>query len=109
MGGVGGYPVYRGKSHTDVAYLACARKLLAAPDAVYPQFATHNAQTLASIYHMAGDYHPGQYEVQCLHGMGGPLYTQGGGADGERKLRPPPRTHSPRATPTPPPPNLRPP
>ena len=74
--GFDGYPVYTRKAYTDVSYLACARKLLAAPDAIYPQFATHNAQTLASIHHMAGDYHPGQYEFQCLHGMGEPLYAQ---------------------------------
>src|SRR3546814_3650104 len=42
--GLEGYPVYTRKIHTDVSYLACARKLLAVPDAVYPQFATHNAQ-----------------------------------------------------------------
>ena len=74
------YPVYTRKHHTDVSYLACARQLLAAPDAVYPQFATHNAQTLASIVQVAqehlGDYTPGQYEFQCLHGMGEPLYLQ---------------------------------
>ncbi|MEO8881820.1 MAG: proline dehydrogenase family protein, partial [Devosia sp.] len=52
--GLDGYPVFTRKVHTDVSYLACARKLLAAPDAIYPQFATHNAQTVASIYHMAG-------------------------------------------------------
>lgn len=78
--GLPGYPVYTRKVHTDVSYLACARKLLEAPGAVYPQFATHNAQTLASIYHMArtvgGDYDSGQYEFQCLHGMGEPLYLQ---------------------------------
>src|SRR5699024_11107844 len=69
--GLEGYPVYTRKVHTDVAYLACARKLLAAPDAIFPQFATHNAQTVAAIYHMAGaNYYAGQYEFQCLHGMG---------------------------------------
>ena len=52
--GLEGFPVYTRKVHTDVSYLACARKLLAAPDAVFPQFATHNAQTLATIYQMAG-------------------------------------------------------
>jgi len=73
-----GYPVYTRKPHTDVAYLACARKLLAAPDAVYPQFATHNAHTVAAIHQMAepSAWHPGQYEFQCLHGMGEPLYEQ---------------------------------
>jgi RHH-type transcriptional regulator, proline utilization regulon repressor / proline dehydrogenase / delta 1-pyrroline-5-carboxylate dehydrogenase len=70
-----GYPVYTRKAHTDVAYIACARRLLSAPDAVFPQFATHNAQTLATIHTLAGtDWHPGQYEFQCLHGMGEPLY-----------------------------------
>jgi RHH-type proline utilization regulon transcriptional repressor/proline dehydrogenase/delta 1-pyrroline-5-carboxylate dehydrogenase len=74
------YPVYTRKHHTDVSYLACAQKLLAAPEAVYPQLATHNAHTLAAIVHMAqdrlGDYAAGQYEFQCLHGMGEPLYRQ---------------------------------
>ncbi len=74
------YPVYTRKHHSDVSYLACARQLLAAPEAVYPQFATHNAHTLAVIVQLAqdirGDYMPGQYEFQCLHGMGEPLYRQ---------------------------------
>ncbi len=77
LDGLDGYPVYTRKVHTDVAYLACARRLLAAPDAVYPQFATHNAQTVASIEALAGgNYYAGQYEFQCLHGMGEPLYEQ---------------------------------
>ena len=76
--GLAGYPVYTRKAYTDVSYLACARKLLDAPEAVYPQFATHNAHTLAAIYTMADPsrYQPGQYEFQCLHGMGEPLYEQ---------------------------------
>ena len=75
--GLDGYPVFTRKVYTDVSYLACAKKLLAARDAVYPQFATHNAHTLATVYHMAGDsYAPGSYEFQCLHGMGEPLYDQ---------------------------------
>jgi RHH-type proline utilization regulon transcriptional repressor/proline dehydrogenase/delta 1-pyrroline-5-carboxylate dehydrogenase len=62
---------------TDVSYIACAKRLLAAPDAVFPQFATHNAQTLATIYQMAGpDFAIGKYEFQCLHGMGEPLYDE---------------------------------
>ncbi len=52
--GLEGFPVFTRKVHTDVSYLASARKLLAAPDAIYPQFATHNAQTLASVLTMAG-------------------------------------------------------
>ncbi|WP_026440654.1 bifunctional proline dehydrogenase/L-glutamate gamma-semialdehyde dehydrogenase PutA [Acidocella facilis] len=75
--GLADFPVYTRKLHTDVAYIACARALLAAPDAIFPQFATHNAQTLATIHHLAGpDFHEGQYEFQCLHGMGEPLYEQ---------------------------------
>ncbi len=71
------FPVFTRKVHTDVSYLACARKLLAAPDAVFPQFATHNAQTLAAIHAMAGPDAPrDRYEFQCLHGMGEPLYEE---------------------------------
>ncbi len=53
LDGLDDYPVYTRKIYTDVAYIACARKLLDAPDAVFPQFATHNAQTLATIYRLA--------------------------------------------------------
>ncbi len=75
--GLADYPVFTRKLHTDVSYLACARKLLAAPEAVYPQFATHNAHTLAAIHQAAGlNYYAGQYEFQCLHGMGEPLYER---------------------------------
>jgi len=75
--GLDDFPVFTRKAHTDVSYLACARKLLAARDAVYPQFGTHNAQTLASVLVMAGpDFQRGDYEFQCLHGMGEPLYEQ---------------------------------
>lgn len=80
LDGQSDYPVFTRKHHTDVSYLACAQKLLAAPEAVYPQFATHNAHTLAAVVQLAqdmhGDYVPGQYEFQCLHGMGEPLYRQ---------------------------------
>ncbi|WP_051679089.1 trifunctional transcriptional regulator/proline dehydrogenase/L-glutamate gamma-semialdehyde dehydrogenase [Xanthobacter sp. 91] len=79
--GLKDFPVYTRKVHTDVAYIACARKLLDARDAVFPQFATHNAQTLATIYHLAGpDFRVGQYEFQCLHGMGESLYDEVVGA-----------------------------
>ncbi|WP_390887736.1 trifunctional transcriptional regulator/proline dehydrogenase/L-glutamate gamma-semialdehyde dehydrogenase [Comamonas antarctica] len=76
--GQDGYPVYTRKPHTDLAYLACARQLLDAPDAVFAQFATHNAHTVAAIHQMADParYTAGQYEFQCLHGMGEPLYEQ---------------------------------
>jgi RHH-type proline utilization regulon transcriptional repressor/proline dehydrogenase/delta 1-pyrroline-5-carboxylate dehydrogenase len=76
LDGLDDFPVYTRKAHTDLAYVACARKLLAAPDAVYPQFATHNARTLATVFRLAGPDgdRPGRYEFQCLHGMGEPLY-----------------------------------
>ncbi|MEQ4542105.1 MAG: proline dehydrogenase family protein, partial [Pantoea agglomerans] len=55
MEGLEGYPVYTRKVYTDISYLACARKLLAVPSLIYPQFATHNAHTLAAIYQLAGN------------------------------------------------------
>ncbi|WP_175938637.1 trifunctional transcriptional regulator/proline dehydrogenase/L-glutamate gamma-semialdehyde dehydrogenase [Caballeronia sp. BCC1704] len=94
--GLEGYPVYTRKIYTDISYLACAKKLLGAPDAVYPQFATHNAYTLSAIYHLAGqNYYPGQYEFQCLHGMGEPLYEEVTGRD---KLNRPCRVYAPVGT-----------
>ena len=91
--GLDGFPVFTRKVHTDVSYLACARKLLAAPDAVFPQFATHNAQTLASVLVFAGpNFYRGQYEFQCLHGMGEPLYEEVVGRD---KLDRPCRVYAP--------------
>ncbi len=93
LDGLDGFPVFTRKVHTDVSYLACARKLLAAPDAVYPQFATHNAQTLASALVFAGpDFYRGQYEFQCLHGMGEPLYEE---VVGRGKLNRPCRVYAP--------------
>ncbi|NIF82896.1 trifunctional transcriptional regulator/proline dehydrogenase/L-glutamate gamma-semialdehyde dehydrogenase [Comamonas sp. Tr-654] len=88
--GLRDYPVYTRKHHTDVAYIACARKLLAAPDAVYPQFATHNAQTVASIESLASafPYSVGSYEFQCLHGMGEPLYRHVVEAEDKAARRP---------------------
>ncbi|WWO95465.1 MAG: trifunctional transcriptional regulator/proline dehydrogenase/L-glutamate gamma-semialdehyde dehydrogenase [Candidatus Dasytiphilus stammeri] len=75
--GLKDYPVYTRKVYTDISYLACARKLLDVPQLIYPQFATHNAHTLAAIYYLAGqNYYSGQYEFQCLHGMGENLYNQ---------------------------------
>ncbi len=97
--GLEGYPVYTRKVYTDVSFLACARKLLGAPDAVFPQFATHNAHTLSAIYHMAGsNYYPGQYEFQCLHGMGEPLYEEVTGPLSEGKLNRPCRIYAPVGT-----------
>ncbi|MGV2075453.1 MULTISPECIES: trifunctional transcriptional regulator/proline dehydrogenase/L-glutamate gamma-semialdehyde dehydrogenase [unclassified Rhizobium] len=94
--GLADFPVFTRKIYTDVSYIACARKLLAATDAVFPQFATHNAQTLATIYQMAGsDYYVGKYEFQCLHGMGEPLYDE---VVGRQNLNRPCRIYAPVGT-----------
>jgi RHH-type proline utilization regulon transcriptional repressor/proline dehydrogenase/delta 1-pyrroline-5-carboxylate dehydrogenase len=94
--GLPDFPVYTRKIHTDVAYIACARKLLAARAHVFPQFATHNAQTLATIHAMAGpDFATGDYEFQCLHGMGEPLYDE---VVGPAKLDRPCRIYAPVGT-----------
>ncbi len=77
LDGLDGYPVYTRKVYTDVSYLACASKLLSARAAIFPQFATHNAQTVAAIHEMAGPhFSTGDYEFQCLHGMGEQLYAE---------------------------------
>ncbi len=72
--GFSDYPVFTRKNATDLAYLACARKLFANADAFYPQFATHNAYSIAAILEMAADNQ--MFEFQCLHGMGRALYDQ---------------------------------
>lgn len=87
--GLPGYPVYTRKVYTDVSYIACAKRLLAAQDAIYPQFASHNAYTLAAVYHLAEGK---DYEFQCLHGMGETLYDQVVGKD---KLDKPCRIYAP--------------
>ena len=94
--GQSGYPVFTRKPNTDVSYQACARRLLDATDAIYPMFATHNAQTIAAIHRMASTLlPPGEgarradegtgarehstqkgYEFQKLHGMGDDLYAE---------------------------------
>ncbi|WP_417067130.1 bifunctional proline dehydrogenase/L-glutamate gamma-semialdehyde dehydrogenase PutA [Niveibacterium terrae] len=73
--GFSDYPVYTRKAHSDLSYLACAARLLDAAPLVYPQFATHNAQTLAAVHAMADERGVERYEFQCLHGMGEPLYN----------------------------------
>jgi len=72
--GLRNYPVFTHKAATDLSYLACAQFILSNPDAFYPQFASHNAHTLAAIYDSAGQ-HPG-FEFQRLHGMGETLYRE---------------------------------
>jgi RHH-type transcriptional regulator, proline utilization regulon repressor / proline dehydrogenase / delta 1-pyrroline-5-carboxylate dehydrogenase len=70
--GLSNYPVFTHKFHTDLSYLACAKKLLENRNIVYPQFATHNAYTAVSIMTLAGNRDG--YEFQRLHGMGEELY-----------------------------------
>jgi RHH-type proline utilization regulon transcriptional repressor/proline dehydrogenase/delta 1-pyrroline-5-carboxylate dehydrogenase len=70
--GFEGYPVFTRKVSTDVSYLAVAKKLMASPTAFYPQFATHNAHSLATVLEMAGERR--DFEFQRLHGMGEVLY-----------------------------------
>ncbi|MES2685350.1 MAG: L-glutamate gamma-semialdehyde dehydrogenase [Pseudomonadota bacterium] len=69
------YPVFTHKQHTDISYLACAQALLAAPDAIYPQFAGHNAGTIAAIIQMASR-HGVPFELQRLHGMGEGIFRE---------------------------------
>ncbi|HEU0277611.1 MAG TPA: bifunctional proline dehydrogenase/L-glutamate gamma-semialdehyde dehydrogenase PutA [Rhodanobacteraceae bacterium] len=77
--GLAGYPVFTRKPNTDVSYLANARRMLdAGPDVIYPQFATHNANTIAAIHHLANGR---PYENQRLHGMGADLYGEVIGPD----------------------------
>ena len=70
--GLDGFPVFTRKVNTDVAYICCARKLLKLTDCIYPQFATHNAHSVASVLQMAPDL--GAFEFQRLHGMGEALH-----------------------------------
>ncbi|HET8899113.1 MAG TPA: bifunctional proline dehydrogenase/L-glutamate gamma-semialdehyde dehydrogenase PutA [Rhodanobacteraceae bacterium] len=88
--GLPGYPVYTRKPNTDVSYLACARRLLdAGSQLIYPQFATHNAHTIAAIHHIAAGR---VFEYQRLHGMGTDLYAEVMGKD---KLNVPCRVYAP--------------
>jgi RHH-type transcriptional regulator, proline utilization regulon repressor / proline dehydrogenase / delta 1-pyrroline-5-carboxylate dehydrogenase len=72
--GLAGYPVFTRKPHTDICYLACAKALLDAGDAVYPMFATHNAHTIAWVTEHAARRDIHEYEFQRLFGMGEALY-----------------------------------
>ncbi|MYM54697.1 bifunctional proline dehydrogenase/L-glutamate gamma-semialdehyde dehydrogenase PutA [Thalassovita mangrovi] len=72
--GLRDFPVFTRKSATDVSYIANARKLLGLTDRIYPQFATHNAHTVAAVLDMAGDLPKAAYEFQRLHGMGEALH-----------------------------------
>lgn len=90
--GLAGYPVFTRKPHTDVSYLACARALLDHRSVIYPQFATHNAGTLAALLGMAGQVgaRPGRdFELQRLHGMGDGVYREVMGSPGAAGEAPP--------------------
>jgi len=71
--GLEGYPVFTRKTNTDTSYLACARMMLSEPEIFYPQFATHNAHTIAAINTIAGST---PFEFQRLHGMGEAIYEE---------------------------------
>ena len=73
VAGLSDYPVFTRKAATDVSYLACAKRLLAASDCIYPAFATHNANTIGAVKALAGD---ALFEFQRLHGMGEGLYEE---------------------------------
>jgi RHH-type transcriptional regulator, proline utilization regulon repressor / proline dehydrogenase / delta 1-pyrroline-5-carboxylate dehydrogenase len=70
--GLSGYPVFTRKAMTDLNYIACARQLLALRPRLFPQFATHNALTVATVLELAGEHR--DFEFQRLHGMGEALY-----------------------------------
>src|SRR4051794_13038155 len=72
--GLDGYPVFTRKAMTDLNYVACAKQLLALRPRIFPQFATHNALTVATILELATDQ--SVFEFQRLHGMGEALYAR---------------------------------
>ncbi|MBV8469681.1 MAG: bifunctional proline dehydrogenase/L-glutamate gamma-semialdehyde dehydrogenase PutA [Burkholderiaceae bacterium] len=73
--GLEAYPVFTHKQHTDVSYLACAQALISHADVIYPQFASHNAGTIAAIVQMARKA-GAAFEMQRLHGMGEGVYRE---------------------------------
>lgn len=84
------YPVFTRKRGTDVSFIACARKLLQHEKQFFPQFATHNAYSVAAVLEMVGQRR--DFEFQCLHGMGRPLYDE---IVGLQKLNIPCRVYAP--------------
>jgi len=91
--GLSGYPLYTRKPNTDVSYLACAHKLFdAGAELIYPQFATHNAHTIAAVHHIARGR---PFEFQRLHGMGTDLYAE---VIGKQSLNVPCRVYAPVGT-----------
>jgi RHH-type proline utilization regulon transcriptional repressor/proline dehydrogenase/delta 1-pyrroline-5-carboxylate dehydrogenase len=82
--GLKSYPVFTRKASTDLCYLLCARKVLAHPETIYPQFATHNAHSVAAILEAAGSRR--DFEFQRLHGMGELLYAAGRETNGDMPM-----------------------
>jgi RHH-type proline utilization regulon transcriptional repressor/proline dehydrogenase/delta 1-pyrroline-5-carboxylate dehydrogenase len=82
--GLADFPVFTRKAATDVSYLGNSRKLLGMTDRIYPQFATHNAHTVAAVLEMAKDHDRSAYEFQRLHGMGEALHDSVRRAEGTR-------------------------
>jgi len=82
--GLEGFPVFTSKPATDISWLACARKLLGKTDRLYPQFATHNAHSIAAVLEMAKDHPRAAWEFQRLHGMGEALHDIVQAAHGTR-------------------------
>lgn len=72
--GLDGFPVFTRKVNSDLSYICCAEKLLGMTDRIYPQFATHNAHSVASVLHLAKDLGNDKFEFQRLHGMGESLH-----------------------------------
>ena len=91
--GLASFPVFTSKAATDASYLECVRHLFAAGDVIYPQFATHNAYTVAAVLELAPPGTP--YEFQRLHGMGEALYAA---ARAEVPDLPPVRVYAPVGT-----------
>ncbi len=91
--GLASFPVYTAKAVTDASYLVCVRRLFAATDVIYPQFATHNALTVAAVAALAPS--GARYEFQRLHGMGQALY---GVVRAERPQLAPVRVYAPVGT-----------
>jgi len=73
VAGLKNYPVFTAKENTDISYTACAKKILEHTENLYPQFATHNALTIAVVKEFAGEK---KFELQKLHGMGDAIYEQ---------------------------------
>lgn len=73
--GLRDYPVFTRKKHTDASYLALAQMMLASPELIFPQFATHNTYTISALLELTKDLPGSAFEFQKLHGMGDDIYT----------------------------------